>query len=134
MHQRSPSEHVNMHAPLPRQFPQFLGRRSFVQRFEGRQLFLEFDTPRAGNFAPLRYLPKDKKLILGLVTTKSGELEKADDLKRRIDEASQLVPLDQLGISPQCGFSSTVLGNQLTIDDQIAKLKLVVRVAKDVWG
>ena len=77
--------------------------------------FLEFDTPRAGNFAPLRYLPKDKKLILGLVTTKSGELEKADDLKRRIDEASKLVPLDQLGISPQCGFSSTVLGNKLTI-------------------
>ena len=96
--------------------------------------FLEFDTPRAGNFAPLRYLPKDKKLILGLVTTKSGELEKTDDLKRRIDEASKLVPLDQLGISPQCGFSSTVLGNKLTIDDQIAKLKLVVQVAKDVWG
>ena len=96
--------------------------------------FLEFDTPRAGNFAPLRYLPKDKKLILGLVTTKSGELEKADDLKRRIDEASKLVPLDQLGISPQCGFSSTVLGNKLTIDDQIAKLRLVVQVAKDVWG
>jgi 5-methyltetrahydropteroyltriglutamate--homocysteine methyltransferase len=96
--------------------------------------FLEFDTPRAGNFAPLRYLPKDKKLILGLVTTKSGELEKADDLKRRIDEASKLVPLDQLGISPQCGFSSTVLGNKLTINDQIAKLRLVVQVAKDVWG
>jgi len=96
--------------------------------------FLEFDTPRAGNFAPLRYLPKDKKLILGLVTTKSGELEKPDDLKRRIDEASKLVPLDQLGISPQCGFSSTVLGNKLTIDDQIAKLKLVVQVAKAVWG
>jgi len=96
--------------------------------------FLEFDTPRAGNFAPLRYLPKDKKLILGLVTTKSGKLENPDDLKRRIDEASKLVPLDQLGISPQCGFSSTVLGNKLTIDDQIAKLKLVVQVAKDVWG
>ncbi len=96
--------------------------------------FLEFDTPRAGNFAPLRYLPKDKKLILGLVTTKSGELEKADDLKRRIDEASKLVPLDQLGISPQCGFSSTVLGNKLTIDDEIAKLRLIVDVARDVWG
>ena len=96
--------------------------------------FLEFDTPRAGNFAPLRYLPKGKKLILGLVTTKTGELEKPDDLKRRIDGASKLVPLDQLGISPQCGFSSTVLGNKLTIDDQIAKLKLVVQVARDVWG
>ena len=96
--------------------------------------FLEYDTPRAGNFAPLRYLPKRKKLILGLVTTKSGVLENPDDLKRRIDEASKLVALDQLGISPQCGFSSTVLGNKLTIDDQIAKLKLVVQVARDVWG
>ena len=96
--------------------------------------FLEFDTARAGNFAPLRYMPKDKKLILGLVTTKTGTLENPGDLKRRIDEASKLVPLDQLGISPQCGFSSTVLGNKLTVDDQIAKLKLVVDVARDVWG
>jgi len=96
--------------------------------------FLEFDTPRAGNFAPLRYMPKGKKLILGLVTSKTGTLENPDDLKRRIDEASKLVPLDQLGISPQCGFSSTVLGNKLTIDDQIAKLKLIVQVAKEVWG
>jgi 5-methyltetrahydropteroyltriglutamate--homocysteine methyltransferase len=96
--------------------------------------FLEFDTPRAGNFAPLRYLPKGKKLILGLVTSKSGALEKPDDVKRRIDEASKFVPLDQLGISPQCGFSSTVLGNKLTIDDQIAKLRLVVQVAREVWG
>ena len=96
--------------------------------------FLEFDTPRAGNFAPLRYMPKDKRLILGLVSSKTGELERTDDLKRRIEEASKLVPLDQLGISPQCGFSSTVLGNKLTVDDQIAKLKLVVQVAKDVWG
>jgi 5-methyltetrahydropteroyltriglutamate--homocysteine methyltransferase len=79
-------------------------------------------------------MPKDKKLILGLVTSKTGELEKADDIKRRIDEAAKSVPLDQLGISPQCGFSSTVLGNKLTIDDQIAKLKLVVDVARDVWG
>ena len=96
--------------------------------------FLEFDTPRAGNFAPLRYLPKGKKLILGLVTSKSGALENPADLKRRIDEAGRFVPLDQLGISPQCGFSSTVLGNKLTIDEQIAKLKLVVHVAREVWG
>jgi 5-methyltetrahydropteroyltriglutamate--homocysteine methyltransferase len=96
--------------------------------------FLEFDTPRAGNFAPLRFMPKDKKLILGLVTSKSPELERPEDLKRRIDEAARLVPLDQLGISPQCGFSSTVLGNKLTIDDQIAKLNLIVQVARDVWG
>jgi 5-methyltetrahydropteroyltriglutamate--homocysteine methyltransferase len=96
--------------------------------------FLEFDTPRAGNFAPLRFLPKGKKLILGLVTSKTGALEKPDDLKRRIDEASKLVPLDQLGISPQCGFSSTVLGNKLTISDEIAKLRLIVQVASEVWG
>ena len=96
--------------------------------------FLEFDTPRAGNFAPLRFLPKGKKLILGLVTSKTGALEKPDDLKRRIDEASKLVPLDQLGISPQCGFSSTVLGNKLTIGDEIAKLRLIVQVASEVWG
>ena len=68
------------------------------------------------------------------MTSKTAELEKPDELKRRIDEASEFVPLDQLGISPQCGFSSTVLGNKLTIDDQIAKLKLVVQVARDVWG
>jgi 5-methyltetrahydropteroyltriglutamate--homocysteine methyltransferase len=96
--------------------------------------FLEFDTPRAGNFTPLRYMPKNKKLILGLVTSKSGELENPDDLKRRIDQAAKFVPLDQLGISPQCGFSSTVLGNKLTVDDQIAKLRLVVDVAREVWG
>jgi 5-methyltetrahydropteroyltriglutamate--homocysteine methyltransferase len=96
--------------------------------------FLEFDTPRAGNFAPLRYMPKGKKLILGLVSSKTGALENPDDLKRRIDAAAKLVPLEQLGISPQCGFSSTVLGNKLTVDDQIAKLKLVVEVAREVWG
>ena len=86
-----------------------------------------------GKLRAATLLAQRQKMILG-VTTKSGELEKADDLKRRIDEASKLVPLDQLGISPQCGFSSTVLGNKLTIDDQIAKLRLVVQVAKDVWG
>ncbi len=96
--------------------------------------FLEFDSPRAGNFAPLRYLPKGKRIMLGLVTTKTGVLENPDDLKRRIDEAAKLVPLDQLGISPQCGFSSTVLGNKLTVDDEIAKLRLIVQVATDVWG
>jgi 5-methyltetrahydropteroyltriglutamate--homocysteine methyltransferase len=96
--------------------------------------FLEFDSPRAGNFTPLRYLPPRKRLNLGLVTTKTGQLERTDDLKRRIDEASKFVPLEQLGISPQCGFSSTVQGNKLTNADQLAKLKLVVEVARDVWG
>jgi 5-methyltetrahydropteroyltriglutamate--homocysteine methyltransferase len=96
--------------------------------------FLEFDSPRAGNFAPLRYLPKGKRIMLGLVTSKTGALENPDDIKRRIDEAAKIAPLDQLGIAPQCGFSSTVLGNKLTIDEQIAKLKLVVDVARDIWG
>ena len=96
--------------------------------------FLEFDSPRAGNFAPLRYLPAGKRLNLGLITTKTADLERADDLKRRIGEAAKYVPLDQLGISPQCGFSSTVLGNKLTVQDQIAKLKLAVQVATEVWG
>jgi 5-methyltetrahydropteroyltriglutamate--homocysteine methyltransferase len=96
--------------------------------------FLEFDSPRAGNFAPLRYLPEGKRIMLGLVTTKTGALENADDLKRRIDEAAKVAPRDQLGIAPQCGFSSTVLGNKLTVDEQIAKLRLIVQVAREVWG
>jgi 5-methyltetrahydropteroyltriglutamate--homocysteine methyltransferase len=96
--------------------------------------FLEYDSPRAGSFAPLRLVPKDKKIVLGLVTTKSGDMESADDLKRRIGESSRYVPLEQLALSPQCGFSSTVLGNNITVDAEIAKLSLVVRVARDVWG
>jgi len=96
--------------------------------------FLEYDSPRAGSFAPLRFVPKDKKIVLGLVTTKSGDMESADDLKRRIDEASSYVSLQQLALSPQCGFSSTVLGNNITVDAEIAKLSLVVRVAREVWS
>ena len=96
--------------------------------------FLEYDSPRAGSFAPLRFVPKDKKIVLGLVTTKSGDMESADDLKRRIDQASRYVPLEQLSLSPQCGFSSTVLGNNITVDAEIAKLSLVVRVAREVWS
>ncbi len=79
-------------------------------------------------------MPPGKRVVLGLVTTKRPELERADDLKRRIDEAARYVPLEQLALSPQCGFSSTVEGNALTREDQIAKLELVVRVAGDVWG
>ncbi len=94
----------------------------------------EYDSPRAGSFAPLRFVPKDRKIVLGLVTTKSGDMESADDLKRRIDEASRYVLLEQLALSPQCGFSSTVLGNNITVDAEIAKLSLVVRVAREVWG
>jgi 5-methyltetrahydropteroyltriglutamate--homocysteine methyltransferase len=96
--------------------------------------FLEYDSPRAGSFSPLRFVPKDKKIVLGLVTTKTGEMETADDLKRRIDQAAGYVPLEQLALSPQCGFSSTVLGNNITLEAEIAKLSLVVRVASEVWG
>jgi len=96
--------------------------------------FLEYDSPRAGSFSPLRFVPKQKKIVLGLVTTKSGEMESADQLKRRIDEAAQYVPLEQLALSPQCGFSSTVLGNNISVDAEVAKLSLVVRVASEVWG
>jgi len=96
--------------------------------------FLEYDSPRAGGFAPLRFVPKGKTVVLGLVTTKSGALEGKDALKRRIDEAAKYVPLDQLALSPQCGFSSTVEGNKVTLADEIAKLRLVAEVAREVWG
>ena len=96
--------------------------------------FLEYDTPRAGDFAPLRFVPKGKMIVLGLVTTKLPALERKDELKRRIDEAARYVPLEQLALSPQCGFSSTIEGNKVTVADEIAKLRLVVEVAREVWG
>ena len=96
--------------------------------------FMEYDSPRAGDFGPLAGLPEGKTAVLGLVTTKSPELEEPDALKRRIDEAARLAPQDQLALSPQCGFASHFLGNPLTPDDQRRKLDLVVRVAEDVWS
>jgi 5-methyltetrahydropteroyltriglutamate--homocysteine methyltransferase len=96
--------------------------------------FLEYDTPRAGDFKPLRFVPKGKMVVLGLITTKLPQLESKDELKRRIDEAARYVPLDQLALSPQCGFSSTVEGNKVTVADEIAKLRLAVEVAEEVWG
>ncbi len=96
--------------------------------------FLEYDDERSGTFQPLRFLPKGKTAVLGLVTTKKGVLEGKDALKRRIDEASRYVPLEQLALSPQCGFSSTVEGNKITLADEMAKLRLVVEVAREVWG
>jgi 5-methyltetrahydropteroyltriglutamate--homocysteine methyltransferase len=97
--------------------------------------FLEYDDARSGGFAPLRFVPKGpKKVVLGLVTSKRPELESKDELKRRIDEAARYVPLEQLCLSPQCGFSSTVDGNALTIEQEKAKLHLVVEVAQEVWG
>jgi 5-methyltetrahydropteroyltriglutamate--homocysteine methyltransferase len=96
--------------------------------------FLEFDDERSGTFEPLRFVPKGKQVVLGLVTTKRPDLEERDLLERRIDEAAQYVDIDQLCLSPQCGFSSTEEGNRLTIDEERAKLELIVDVAREVWG
>jgi 5-methyltetrahydropteroyltriglutamate--homocysteine methyltransferase len=96
--------------------------------------FLEYDDERSGGFEPLRFVPRGTMVVLGLVTTKRPELESRDDLRRRIDEAARFVPLEQLCLSGQCGFSSTVEGNALTYDEQVAKLRLIVETAQDVWG
>ena len=96
--------------------------------------FLEFDDERSGGFEPLRFVPKGKTVVLGLITTKQGKLESKSTLKRRLDEAARFVPLEQLAISPQCGFASTVQGNALSEEDQRRKLALVVEVAEEVWG
>jgi 5-methyltetrahydropteroyltriglutamate--homocysteine methyltransferase len=96
--------------------------------------FLEYDDERSGGFEPLRFVPKGKRVVLGLVTSKRGTIESKDLLKRRIDEAAKYVPLDQICLSPQCGFSSTVEGNALTVDEEIAKLRLIVETAREVWG
>ena len=96
--------------------------------------FMEWDTDRAGGFEPLRFLPKGKAVVLGLVTSKTGVLEKKDDIKRRIDEAAKFAPLDQLCLSAQCGFASTEEGNTLAEDEQWKKLELIVDIAREVWG
>jgi 5-methyltetrahydropteroyltriglutamate--homocysteine methyltransferase len=96
--------------------------------------FLEFDDPRSGGFEPLRYIPKGKKVVLGLVSSKVPELEKKDDLKRRIEAAAKFVPFENLCLSPQCGFSSTHHGNNLTVEQEKAKLRLCIDTAKEVWG
>ena len=96
--------------------------------------FLEFDSPRAGDFSPLADMPKHKSVVLGIVSTKTATLESAAAVRRRIDEAAKVLPLDQLALSPQCGFASAVSGNPITINDQIHKLRLVVEIANDVWG
>jgi len=96
--------------------------------------FLEYDTARAGDFTPLQHVPSHKAVVLGLVSSKTPELETADSLRRRLDEASQFIDLNQVGLSPQCGFASTVAGNPLTEDDERRKLELIVNVADQVWG
>ena len=96
--------------------------------------FLEYNSPRAGSFAPLRFLPKGKVAVLGLVTTKSPHMETKDELKRRIEEAARYAPIEQLALSPQCGFSSGIGGNTMGVEGEIAKLRLVVETAREVWG
>jgi 5-methyltetrahydropteroyltriglutamate--homocysteine methyltransferase len=96
--------------------------------------FMEWDDARSGGFEPLRFVPKGKTVVLGLVTSKTGTLEQKDDVKRRIDEATKYVDLDQLCLSPQCGFASTEEGNTLAEEEQWAKLRMIVEIADDVWG
>ena len=110
-----------------------IAERLFTELPHDRFL-LEYDSPRAGSFAPLRFLPKGKVAVLGLVSTKVPELESIDALKRRIDEAAKVLPLEQLALSPQCGFASDVVGNLISADDQKRKLELVVETARQVWG
>ena len=114
-------------------YADFVAERVFTG-LEVDAFFLEYDTERAGGFEPLRHVPKGKTVVLGLVSSKVAELEKKDDLKRRIDAAAKYVPLENLCLSPQCGFSSTHHGNKLTADDQWRKLGLVLEVSKSVWG
>lgn len=95
---------------------------------------LEYDDDRAGTFAALKDIPEDKFIVLGLITTKSGRLERMDDLRRRVTTASKYFPVAQLGLSTQCGFASSVLGNPISPEEQRQKLVLVVRTAREVWG
>jgi 5-methyltetrahydropteroyltriglutamate--homocysteine methyltransferase len=106
----------------------------FFSRTEVDHFLLEFDTPRAGGFAPLRFVPKDKGVVLGLVSSKMPQLERIDDLKRRTDDAAGFIDLVRLAISPQCGFASTMGGNPVTEADERAKLKLCVDAARAIWG
>jgi 5-methyltetrahydropteroyltriglutamate--homocysteine methyltransferase len=96
--------------------------------------FLEFDSARAGDFTPLRFVPKNRRVVLGLISSKTPVLEKPDELRRRIDDAARHVDLDRLSISPQCGFASTVAGNPVAFEDQVKKLDLVIDTARKVWG
>lgn len=111
----------------------YVAKRVF-QEIDVDAFLLEYDSPRAGDFSPLAHMPRGKTAILGLVSSKVPELEDADDLKRRIDEAAEYLPLENLGLSPQCGFASAVSGNPVSEDDQKAKLALVVEVAEAIWG
>jgi 5-methyltetrahydropteroyltriglutamate--homocysteine methyltransferase len=113
------------------------GYESVAERFFANtnvnHFLLEYDTPRAGDFAPLRFVPKDKGVVLGVISSKTPALESLDALKRRIDEAARYIDMDRLAIGPQCGFASTVAGNPITEDDERRKLALVVEAARQFW-
>ncbi|RYD50546.1 MAG: hypothetical protein EOP60_11445, partial [Sphingomonadales bacterium] len=113
--------------------PRHSARRFRVPRL-GHLADAESDDPRSGDFAPLRHVPTGKTVVLGLVTTKLADMETADDVKSRVAEAAKFMPLDQMALSPQCGFSSTVHGNDIAMEQQSAKMQLVIDVARDVWG
>jgi Methionine synthase II (cobalamin-independent) len=108
--------------------------KPIFERIRAQRLLLEYDDPRSGSFEPLRHVPNDKRIVLGLVTTKSPRLEPVHELIARIHEASRFVPLERLAISPQCGFSTSILGNAISAADQERKLRLVVETARRVWG
>ena len=107
---------------------------SIFPKIDVDSFFLEYDDERSGDFAPLDLMPNGKKVVLGLVTSKRGKLETADSIKRRIEEASKIIPLENLALSPQCGFASVDVGNLITLDDQMSKLELVVKTAETIWG
>ena len=110
-----------------------IAEKSFT-RLDVDAFFLEFDSERAGGFEPLRFIPKGKKVIIGAVSTKTPALERKDELKRKVEAAAKYVPMENLSLSPQCGFASHQHGSPLTFADQEAKLKLVVQTAKEIWG
>jgi 5-methyltetrahydropteroyltriglutamate--homocysteine methyltransferase len=99
-----------------------------------QRLLLEYDTERAGGFEPLRFVPKGKIAVLGLITTKVGRVESVDELRRRIDEAARYLPLEQLALSPQCGFASSLRGNRLSEEEQFQKLDVMLETARKIWG
>ena len=107
---------------------------SVFPKIDVDSFFLEYDDERSGDFEPLDLMPNGKKVVLGLVTSKRGHLETADSIKRRIEEASKIIPLENLALSPQCGFASVDVGNLITLDDQMSKLELVVKTAETIWG
>jgi 5-methyltetrahydropteroyltriglutamate--homocysteine methyltransferase len=138
---RQPSLHLAMHLCRGNNQSGWFGEGSYdpiadvlFNKINVDSYFLEYETARAGNFEPLRFVPKNKTVVLGLVSSKLPQLESKDMLKRRIDEAAKYIDLDQLALSPQCGFASSTEGNRLSEDEQFAKLRLVVEVANEVWG